>query len=545
MDLPGPMHPCLHVDEILRLITRELLDPEDQATAVALACCCKSFEDPVLDVLWEVQTRLFHLVKSLPGVLWVEGRWAVSAPTTYTTFPLNFSIRKPFKRPPTARELDRFRKYARRMRKFEDNRSLPLEILSVMRQYTTNEPLFPNLEILHFYAADRKLVPLISMFLSPRTTTISIGFSECTHLHATMIASAITALPTLCPNLQKISLQSLPRDPVITTAISRMTLVGDWGALRSFWVDSPLAEEASEVIYQLPSLRKLRMVIEEDTSLPSLVLPNLTSLYLECDRDDGWSRMLREATLGKLESITFYSRSKQVGDPLKVFTRVAQAASAQNTLSRIRIYTSYTWNPNYSSLLPYTQMTWLTIMFSCNVRCSSTVDDEVIMNLAQAMPKLKILQLGDPPCSKIPIGITVKGLMVLAHHCPDLATLRIHFKVASLSAPPAIAEATSEVGSTILRRDCSLTLLDAGAIPMQKVSVLVVALTLARIFPLIKTIQSSDANWVKVVRAITTSREIIDYSGEDCYLTPPRSNFGVIPPQEPYSRTVVNLCIVE
>ena len=43
------MHACLNVDEIVRLIAYELVASGGYATAVALARCCKSFEDPVLD----------------------------------------------------------------------------------------------------------------------------------------------------------------------------------------------------------------------------------------------------------------------------------------------------------------------------------------------------------------------------------------------------------------------------------------------------------------------------------------------------------------
>ena len=49
------MHICLNVDELVRLIACELVASEGKATAVALAGCCKSFEDPVLDALWETQ----------------------------------------------------------------------------------------------------------------------------------------------------------------------------------------------------------------------------------------------------------------------------------------------------------------------------------------------------------------------------------------------------------------------------------------------------------------------------------------------------------
>ena len=82
------MHQCLNVDEILRLFAHELVASGAKRTAVALACCCKSLEDPVLDALWEGQYRLLPLLKSLPGDVWDEGGYAVSAPTTYVfSFP--------------------------------------------------------------------------------------------------------------------------------------------------------------------------------------------------------------------------------------------------------------------------------------------------------------------------------------------------------------------------------------------------------------------------------------------------------------------------
>ena len=64
------MHPCLRVDEIIRLVACELVELEANGTVAALACCCKSFEEPVLDVLWETQvelTLLWSVCRKTPG----------------------------------------------------------------------------------------------------------------------------------------------------------------------------------------------------------------------------------------------------------------------------------------------------------------------------------------------------------------------------------------------------------------------------------------------------------------------------------------------
>jgi hypothetical protein len=85
----GSMHPCLSIDEILRLIACELAASTGRATTIALACCCKSFEDPVLDALWETQSHLLPLLKSLPGDVWTRDECTVSVPKTRIFFCLN------------------------------------------------------------------------------------------------------------------------------------------------------------------------------------------------------------------------------------------------------------------------------------------------------------------------------------------------------------------------------------------------------------------------------------------------------------------------
>ena len=80
------MHACLNVDEILRPIAYELVGSDGNGSAVALACCCKSFEDPVLDALWVEQDRLLPLLKTFPRDVWKWGGFTVSTLTTCFSF---------------------------------------------------------------------------------------------------------------------------------------------------------------------------------------------------------------------------------------------------------------------------------------------------------------------------------------------------------------------------------------------------------------------------------------------------------------------------
>lgn len=281
---------------------------------------------------------------------------------------------------------------------------------------------------------------------------------------------------------------------------------------------------AREMIHKLANLRELSVVIEEGASLPPLMLPNLTELMVEFSGD--WLQIFHGATLGKLEAATFLSASEQIGGFLEAFERIALAASAQNTLSWFCIRTSRSWVSNYSFLHSFAQLIHLAILFPCEDGCSSTVDDEVIMDLARTMPKLETLRLGDEPCREVHTGVTAKGLAVLAHHCSDLSTLCVHFQVATLSAPPLIPEVASYGGPTTLRRDCALRDLEVGKIPVPEESAMMVAVTLALIFPCIDSISYIDGNWAKVASAIHHSRQIVNYSSKVQPLFRPQSNLS-------------------
>ena len=401
----------------------------------------------------------------------------------------------------------------RELREPRPQDALSLEVFSVLQLCAVNESLFPNLTTLQLWTVTGEFIPLIPLFLSSRTTEIDIEFAESSGPSEAMVALMAATFSTLCPNLQAIRLQSLPRDPMITAAISGMLLANDRSSLRSLEVDSTLDQEAREMVHKLSSLRKLSVVMEREASLPPLLLPNLIELDTEYDGD--WLRVFRRATLGKLASVTFRPEHKPVDDFLEAFERVALAASIQDTLSQFCLHTSYSWNPNYFSLLPFAHLTHLVIEFSCDDGCSSSVDDDIITNLAQTMPKLDTLELGNPPCHEFPTGVTAQGLVVLAHHCSDLSALRIHFQVTSFCIAPAIPWTPPTAGPTTLRRDCALRNLEVGEIPMPDELVLMVALTLALIFPCIDYIDYIDENWEKVLNAIYLSRQIVIYSSKE------------------------------
>ena len=305
----------------------------------------------------------------------------------------------------------------------------------------------------------------------------------------------ITTFPTICPILDRIILRSLPRNPLIITAVSEMLLACGRDTLKAFDVDCPLTEAARKVLFQLPNLSLLRTAFEGPTLLPPVILPGLTEMHIEYPDDHEWLQGLYGAVFDDLEIMIFHITSPQVGNVLEAFQGVGLATSLSTTLSAFKIYSSYSWNPSYSPLLTFKQLSELEIGNPCRASCSSTVDDDTITNLARAMPRLEVLRLGSEPCGT-PTGVTVKGLVELSCHCINLSTLRVHIRVDSLvqAAVGEVATSLSGHEPTVARGEHSLTL-EAGKTPVTQETALTVALALLNIFPRIGNIKYINPRW--------------------------------------------------
>ena len=520
------MHPCLNVDEILRLLARELVASEAKAAAVSLACCCKSFEDPVLDTLWETQSKLLPLLKSLPADVWkVEARRFVSPPSAFISPRLIALPRKSFVRLPTKEEWARFRKYARGIRKLKMDASkdpLVPDVLLVLQLRNGDESLLPGLGFFKCEAVSEAFAPFIPLFLSPRTVEIHIKFVASTP--TVMIASTIARFSTLCPNIQSLLLDPLRKNRVITEAASEMLLACNRDTLQVFHVGCSLTEEAHRFLHTLPRLRDLWIFTQGQTSLPPLALPDLRHIYVVWDSGRDWLQGFCGATIQKLETITIRPvPGSTIGGFLEEFQTVALATSLQNTLSSFRFSTSQSWNPNYPSLLVFKQMKKLEIQFSCHDGCSSTVDDDIVTSLAQAMPKLETLRLGKAPCSAL-TGVTLKGLVALACHCPQLSELCIHIQAGKLGeAATTGIEPPHPSGNAVVipRVDCALTVLQVGEAPIPQEVVPAVAQTLLKVFPRILEVKHVDPGWKSVLETIKLSRRTgghIDHTGKAHFL---------------------------
>lgn len=377
-----------------------------------------------------------------------------------------------------------------------------LQNLAPLQFRAANNPLLPRLKSFDCHYPTDDALPLIPFLLSPQTTEINITFSG--RSTVVNVASTIGMIPRHCPNIERITINVQDGDigmtKVAIDAVSEMSLGCDRNSLRVFEVNSPLTEEAREVVYRLPNLSGLRTVIKGRTLLPQVILPNLKDLYVEYDDHLDWLQGFREATFGKLQRASFHPRCPPISDFLRVFAKVALTTSAPKTLSEFRFNAVFHWDPDnywdpdYYSLLPFKQLKILDMHSKCWGCCSSTVDDHVIKALAQAMPKLEILRLGGTPC-KTPTGATVHGLIVLASCCLNLSNLKIHFQAHTLAGAAIPFRPTD--GPVIPQEDRALMDLDVGNTPIPVREAKKIAQVLLQIFPRVRVLYDNE-EWKRV-----------------------------------------------
>ena len=390
------------------------------------------------------------------------------------------------------------------------------EVLSALQLRAGNDPLLPRLWSFGCEGATESFIPFIPLFLSHQIININIGFSGNSPI--VMVASTIARFWTWFPNIQRTRLTRLPESPVITEAASEMVLASNRDTLLSLFVNSPLTEEAQEVLYKLPNLRHLWAVLRA-TPPPQVTLSNLTTISVIFNHESGWSQLFHGAKLRKLESVRLVpSPSAQIGGSLEEFE--SAAASVQNTLSEFRFRTAQSWSPNYPSILAFKRLKVLEIDFSCHNGCSSRVKDDIVISIAKAMPRLEILRLGQATCSN-PIGATFKSFVALAHCCPQLSRLRIHLQLIPLAETlDGIEQPFSskpKCAASIPRTDCALTELQVGEASIPPGAPLAIALALVRLFPRLRNIDYANPQWKFVAETITLSKvtgDLIHYTSK-------------------------------
>jgi hypothetical protein len=107
------VHRCWSVDEIVRAIAANLVTDEAKASAVALASCSKSLEQPTLEEVWRCLPNLAPLVQCFPPEIWKLIKKKKLASTKNGVYIISNRIPIVFQKSPTPSGMDSISKAVR------------------------------------------------------------------------------------------------------------------------------------------------------------------------------------------------------------------------------------------------------------------------------------------------------------------------------------------------------------------------------------------------------------------------------------------------
>ncbi|KIM84932.1 hypothetical protein PILCRDRAFT_87278 [Piloderma croceum F 1598] len=371
------MHHCLEITEILKTIFNNFGFSASRRDLYALALVSKAFHEPALDVLWELQDCILPLIKTFPVEVWEQS----GNPSTLS-----------FQRPLVATDIVRFRFYGRRMK--------TLHITDqVFRMYVSEQA--PGLATLTIFSALRAKSPHVQDFnihggqfsrnvLTPHISISLCGFLRLHTIHCSEVALTHEAI---------VHLVSLPTLYEVDIYISN-------GPINITEPHSPF-----------PALRLL--TLNGDSITPHIEFVK---------------KFVRSALL---QSFSICVANPPSSAELGQMFSLLVAHSAPEHLTSIEVrhpdYIGYGDDSpsllnarDFEPLTKFTNLECISIETECTVE---NFDDSFLETLAWT--KLHHLAFTNCWSTSPPSQCTLRGILHLALHCPDLTSLSIPFQASA------------------------------------------------------------------------------------------------------------------
>jgi len=422
---PSPMpHKIFEIDEILRVIVWYTKDISE-TTTVSLACCCKSFEEPALSLLW-VRKSLNRLTALFPSIL---------------------------TRTPTEEEWNRFRRCASWIQVlsvdltpgYVTQELTPLLNVIASHSIKRATTVFPNLRGLAWYGEPSSLTFLPS-FVSPILTDLRVHIATVwgtEHLPGEYAPLEFVINSTISPsNLRSFCLDIHPESnpsPELKRSIADLILRCG-STLTDFEAGFEIPESAILHLMSLPNLVVWRaaqpapMEVVSSPLRPAVSFAQIASLTLHTTTPLNWLSFI-SALVG------------QKSHPLSV--------------PHIPMFTFGNLT-NFDLDAPIGE--------ACLYSCTFHLTDSDISLLAATLPRLEWVHLG-VPCFFNTCQTTFKSLHALSARCPRLQHLYIHINTATIVQDiGSVFEAETHgtrPGSCIGRRSFPLKLWCAHCIPLE------------------------------------------------------------------------------
>ncbi|KAJ7591799.1 hypothetical protein C8J56DRAFT_519006 [Mycena floridula] len=445
------MHECWGIAEIRDLIFSDVFSAvsirDARCDLVKLAMTCKLFSTTALDMLWRKQSTLFPLIKLLPRELWKE--------TEDARRELYLTDARPFR----PSDFVSFDFYAGKIQFLEyrpsGNYSPPEEDLQIFHELWSfrGQQLLPNLRCLRlihlgtYYQLhgfdilmgpslaqvelemewDANLKNVDDLIVSLEKSSVPLEHLDLAHAqNLTIVASS--QLSSLVQKSSQLRFLSCGKRQLTTEAL---TSLASFESLYTLCLsnsarDLLVALKALPVdgLLPFPVLRHLELRQSDITDISAVLehlnLAQLAHLYVEISTDVTPNDLERLFTVLKNRCSSRFSTIRLTPSPQTQPPGLHRSSVASyNTLITPAI------------LRPLLDLDSI-ICFEMTFPCAFTIDDVFVADMAEAWPKLQILQLGPRSgWAHRTSAITFDGLRSIVENCRDLTRLGLVFHATS------------------------------------------------------------------------------------------------------------------
>ncbi|KAJ7110701.1 hypothetical protein C8R43DRAFT_1139272 [Mycena crocata] len=414
------MHRCLQISEVVQAIC----DQTSRRNLVSLARTCQALRDTALDAIWHTQKSLLPLVKCLPPHIWEE----VLEKKGRTLRLLE---------PITPDDWTRVQMYDHRVKKLAiESAELDANFFRALELSAPEPFLLPNLRVLSWTIEDDGYFPFCRLFLPPTLVTVVLVLQDCTP-----DLSLFSTLRLSHPHLTDIHVD-VPPSPASVRVIS--SAVSAWKFIKKLTVVS-LDEGALTHIANLPQLQDLQMqsyvpptVCYKSLAMitPSKHFPALQHIDISSDTVQSAFSLIAGVSSEELRQLHINAEGCSVSEAWEVSLAALERLPSRPHLTSLSLSQRTNNLPSLPvSLLnryilgPRTLASLLT--FSSLVKVllhpcfGFDLDDATIHQMATSWPCLEILELGGERDTPRRPRTTLRSIVYLAEHCPQLHSLQL------------------------------------------------------------------------------------------------------------------------
>ncbi|EPQ50493.1 hypothetical protein GLOTRDRAFT_133866 [Gloeophyllum trabeum ATCC 11539] len=396
----------------------------------------------------------------------------------------DFSGRVKFVRDLTVSDIEQCLPIARRVRSlYVDRHNDPLDegVYSKLLALTPHAAVFPDLVSLSWTDRDPVYLPL---FLSSVMQTVTISFGVYNTTSSAL--NSLTELVKRCPILETVhflgpSARRIADDPHFLNVLTLLRNVREF----TCFVNS-IPPEFWLALASWPKLRKLTLVSHVESNrppiLPSVPSPDgsddvlrpsfecLTHLNLTMYGTIPPAALKQYGLLANLQSLVINLPDDTKATLIEDWLRHVCQYCSPRRLTHISVNPAYRWQqplPPYEDgyTLEREVLKGLSIfsrlkMLDITIKCSASLDDASLEELAMNWPHLQRLNVGVQSGSIKDLHVTARGVVALLRLCPDLNSLGLVFHAGQIGHGP-----QSRPGAGICNE--KITTIDVGNSPIK------------------------------------------------------------------------------